>query len=153
MKLTKEMESYLTECVSIDPLRLQEAFANIPAELAYWNEQYAEALRKQLHAKIEKDRLSAQIFFEKRVELKESDIRPTEAVLKAAVESDARYNVARSEEADAHAEAIRLKGVAEAVRTKRDMLVSLGAHVRAEMDGDPHIKAQHRHAHMTTDDL
>lgn len=154
MGRTEELEAYLHKCVSIDPLQLQQEFAEVAAELAYWNAQYADALGRQLLAKIDREKLAGQLFFDKRQELHDKDDgRVTEAAIKAAIEIDSQYNVARSEEADAQAEAVRLKGVAEAVRTKRDMLVSLGAHVRAEMEGDPSIRSQHRNAHMTTIDL
>jgi len=41
-------------------------------------------------------------------------------------------------------EKIRLYGVIDAVRTKRDMLISIGAQVRAEMESDPSIRERSR---------
>jgi hypothetical protein len=47
---------------------------------------------------------------------------------------------ARAKEVAADAERVRLYGVLDALRSKRDMLISLGAHIRAEMQHDPMIR-------------
>ena len=49
---------------------------------------------------------------------------------------------------DADGRRLKLQGVLDAVRTKKDMLVSLGASMRAEMQGDPSIRAAHAEARM-----
>lgn len=149
-----QRETFLEKCVKIDPLQIQSEFTEVAATLAYWNEQYADALRGQLHAKIARERLYAQLYFDKRKELADSGVsRVTESMTENAIEIDPRFIAVRDEEADALAESTRLRGVVEAVRTKKDMLVSLGAQLRAEMEGDPSIRSQHRNAHINTDDL
>lgn len=138
-------DEFLKDSVQIDTLQLQEEYTELPAQLAYWNEQYAKALREYLHAKIARVRLHAKLYFEKRAALSG---KVTEASVDAAIETDPRYCNSRDEEADAEAEATRLRGVVESVRTKKDMLVSLGAHIRAEMVGDPSVRRRHRDEHL-----
>lgn len=141
--MEENLEAYLKQCVSIDPLSLSEEFTKVASELSFWNERQTEALRASLHAKIARERLHAQLFFEKRAALEAAKAKATEATVEAAIEIDPRFAALRDEEADAQSEYMRLRGVAEAVKTKRDMLVSLGAHVRAEMAGDPSTKNPH----------
>lgn len=144
-------DKYLQQCVQIDPLNISNEFTRVAAELAYWNEKYAEALRMSLHAKIQRERMHASLYFEKRKQFEAAGTKVTEAGLEAAIEVDPRYANLRDEEADANGEYARLRGVSEAVKTKKDMLVSLGAQVRAEMD-DPVIRQQHRsHSNQDTD--
>ena len=54
--------------------------------------------------------------------------------------NDPKYVEAKRNEVYLEAETKRLVGMVDAVRTKRDMLVSLGAHIRAEMEHEPLIK-------------
>ena len=136
MEHSQDDLDYLNKCLSIDALQLAEEFTEVSSQLSYWNEQYAEALRTQLVAKIHRERTHALVYLQKR----ESMGKVTEATLSAAIEIDPRYVVAVDTEAQATADCMKMRGRAEAVKTKRDMLVSLGAHMRAEMGGDPSIR-------------
>ena len=145
---------FLERSVRIDPFDIQREFTEVAATLSYWNEQYADALGQQLHSKIARERLHANLYFEKRKDLEASGIkRVTEAAADAAIETDPRYMAVRDEEADALAESTRLRGLVEAVRTKKDMLVSLGAQLRAELEGDPSLRKQYANRKFNTDDL
>lgn len=138
-----EVEDYLKDCVVMDPLFIQEEYVRLPADLAYWNQKYADALRAHLRAKIDLDRIEAQVYLEKREVGYASGGKTTEATVAAQVACDARVLAAREVAVMAEAEKARLHGVVNAVSAKKDMLVSLGAHVRQEMDGDPTIREQH----------
>jgi hypothetical protein len=113
----------------------------VPADLAYWNAQYAAANERFLTAKIEAERTRSSLWLEHRAKLEDAGKKPTEKMVDAAVESDDRNYDARVALMRAEVEKGRLNGILDAVRTKRDMIVSIGAHQRAEMQGDPSLRA------------
>ena len=61
-----------------------------------------------------------------------------------ALEAENRQKTEWALQLAAEVDLVRAKGVCEAVRTRKDMLVSLGAQVRAEMGGEPSVRQQHR---------
>jgi hypothetical protein len=65
-------------------------------------------------------------------------------MVESAVEMDQRNFDAKMRAIEAEVDEKRLRGVLDAVRTKRDMLISLGAHVRIEMEHDPVIREEVR---------
>lgn len=137
-----EVDEYLARCVEIDPLGLQEEYVRLPADLAYQSSRYAQAYREAARAKSARKRLGALLAIEHRARL-QLDGRATEAMVEAAVETDPRMQTAEDREIDAEVERQRLYGIVDAVRAKKDMLVSIGAHVRAEMGADPTVRAAH----------
>jgi hypothetical protein len=143
----EELDGYLKECVHIFPEQIQEEYTRIPADLAYWNAQYAEAYRKHLLSKIERNRVTGELYADVRQAIVDSGARPTEKMIEATVERDAEFVGAAQACAEAEADVKKLYGVLDAIRSKRDMLVSLGAHIRVEMMGDPVLREQMRSAH------
>jgi hypothetical protein len=138
------VDEFLHNCVMIDPLQIQEEFVRVPAELAYWNEKLAVALRNHLRAKIDLDRTQARLRIEKRVVLAGPGGKVTESMVDSEVEQDKTYQDALEATVAAEVERSRLRGVVEAIQAKRDMLTMLGSHIRAEMERDPLVRAQHR---------
>ncbi len=132
-----ELEEYLRECVKIEPLAIQEEFVRIPADLAYWNARYALALREHLTAKIDLDVTRAKLQPIVRLAIQEAGGKVTESQVDAAIESHDSYVDARRRVADAEVAKNELFGSLDAIRAKKDMLMSLGAHLRVEMEGDP----------------
>ena len=148
-----ELAQYLKDCVRIEPLALEEEFVRMPADLAYWNERYAKAVRAHLTAKIEVDRVRATTRQVMRIRLTNPENahllaggKITEAMLESFITSDGDVRRVEDAEIEAEAKKIRLHGIIEAIRTKRDMLISLGANMRAEMQNDPMIKNEQREA-------
>jgi len=139
-----EVEDYLAECVQIDSLQLQDEYTRLPADIAYWNERYAKALRAHLRSKIEGDRVEARLQIEMREILLAEGVKVTEALVKARVDLHPEQLASREKMVEAEAEKARIMGVLDAVRTKRDMIISLGAHARIEMQGDPVLREQMR---------
>ena len=125
--------NYKKQCVEIDDLQLNDEFKRIPADYAYWSGLYSEAKQVYLLAKIERSHVWARTRLELRETLTMQGERVTEARLDAEAEVNDEYHHARQEEALAEVEMVRLNGVLEAIKTKREMLISLGAHVRQEM--------------------
>lgn len=142
-----DVDEFLKDCVTIEPMALEEEFVRLPADLAYWNERYSMANRTFLRAKIDRERTEARLTIQLREELAKTmpeGKKPTVDAVGAAVKDHADMNAARNAEIDAEIEKARLYGVLDAVRAKKDMLVSIGAHHRAEMAGDPRIREEAR---------
>lgn len=139
-----EVESYLAESVELEPLALEEEFIRMPADLAYWNERHAAALRRSLIAKMERERVEAVLLCDAQfAEDLASELAKKAASmeqLKAAVKMAPEYLNARKAEIRTEVERVRLRGVVDAIAAKRDMLISLGAHVRLEMANDPALR-------------
>lgn len=138
----EQAHAAVMEAVSIDPLNLEAEFADIPARLAEYNEKYAVAFRRHLAAKHLVERTHSTVYLRKREEA--SGERVTEALLTARVEVDEEYIDAQQTAAIAESNKVRLWGVLDALRAKRDALISIGAHARAEMAGSPSIRGEYR---------
>lgn len=133
---------YMARSVGVDDFDLQAEFVRLPADLAFWGAQYAEAFRAWNLAKLELERLSAQLSLEIRDALQgQAKGRVTLGEIEQVLHASEPYQVARRAEIEAEAEKVRLYGVVDAVRAKREMLVSLGAQQRAEMANDPMVRA------------
>ena len=137
-----EIDRLLLDCVSIDPLSLEEEFVRMPADLAYWNEQYAQAIRDHLYAKHEHDKVRAAVMIELREDASASGAKLTVGDLEARVVLDDRVDASHVALIEAEAHKAHMRCRADAVIAKRDMLQSLGAKIRAEMN-DPIVREQH----------
>lgn len=137
-----EVEAYLWECVHVDEFVLQDEFVRVPSDLAYWNERYASAFKRWKQCKAMTEEVHAERSEQLRRELREGkQADPAEtkhtvtvAEVTAAVTRDKFYRSAQAKEIEAEGEKVRLWGVLDAIRSKREMLISLGAHQRAEKD-------------------
>jgi hypothetical protein len=141
---TEQLDEYLRKCVRIDPLDIQTEFIRIPGDLAYWNDRYAEALREHLTSKTDLEVLKAQLQPLVRQALLDAGGKVTEAQVAAAIETHDEVIEAKHRCITAEVEKNRLFGSLDAIRSKKEMLVSLGAHLRAEMGGDPALRDQVR---------
>jgi hypothetical protein len=119
-------DKYLNECVAIDEFALQAEYMRLPADYAYWNARYAEVYRFLLRSKMTRDQLQARLHkeYRARLEAQRSSGRVTIAEVDAEVEADPEYLEAKVTEIEADAECKKLQGVMEALRTKREMLIS-----------------------------
>ena len=135
-----EVDEYLYDSVNTDPLKLDDEFVRLPADLAYWHGQAANALRAYQTAKIDTKRLEARLS----IELREQQIldgkKPTESTVAAAVETSDEMYEARKNLVGLEADYERIRGVVDAVRAKKDMVVSIGHQIRAELS-DPIVRA------------
>ena len=135
------LDEYLRECLRIEPLALQEEFVRTPADFAYWNEQYKQALEKYMNAKAERERVFAKVYLISCEKPMPNGKQATVDYAKALVEGDPEYRNVYQDEITAEVEVAKLKGVLEAIRTKRDMLIQIGAQVRQELQHDPLVRA------------
>jgi len=139
-----DLDSYLKSCVQIEPLALEEEYVRLPADLAFWNQRYSEVYRYWLERKVVLNEVRARIQIEERerLEMLAKGKRVTIGEVEDALILNPEYQQAKMKEIAAEAEKVRLWGVLDALRSKRDMLISLGAHIRAEMAHDPMIRKQ-----------
>ena len=139
------MESYLRECVEIDQLALSSEYERMPSDFAFWNERYAQAYQHWDQRVIARKSLYASLYMEAR---RAPVIPPAKALtvedVKMTVESELVYMKALSDESQAEFEKVRLFGIMESLRTKREMLVSLGATIRQELQNDPVLRERAR---------
>lgn len=141
------LQPYLKECVKVDPLDINSEFMRIAADLAFWNAQYAKALERFLTAKARDKFDRARLEPLVRQAIINAGAKPTEKQVDAQIEQrdDVQANI--RELISAEVEKNYMFGCLDAIRAKKEMLVSLGAQMRAEMQGDPRISEQARHAH------
>lgn len=136
----------ILEVVEIDALAIDDEFRTIAAHIARRNHLYADALKTYLFAKAREKRVRAEVYLKLRAEWEDAGEKITEGRLSAQVDADAAVNAAVEALIEAEFVKTRLGGEVEALRSKRDALVSLGAHIRAEMAGNPAIRGEHRGA-------
>lgn len=137
--------AYLTECASVDRDDISEEFVKLPGQLAYWNARYAEALDAFLVAEANVKLIRGQRTPIVREIVKETATgRATEAMFEAAVEEDEEVQEAVRRRIKAEVKKARMFGALDTMRAKKEVLISLGAHIRAEMGGDPLIRDEQR---------
>lgn len=125
----------------IDPVLIQEEYVRLPADIAYWNACYADAFEAWALAKSAREQAYHRLMSHHRDLLEQKGkSRVTIGEVESQVFQDSQYIAARSDEIDSEAEKLRVHGVVEGLRAKKDMLVSLGAHMRLEMEHDPVLR-------------
>lgn len=129
------------ELFTVEPLVIEEHYTRLPGEMARANELYAQKLRAFLRAKRNESRTYARRFLQIKAE---SEVKMTEAERKFRVETDKEYETAVMLRIDAEVERARYFGYLEALRAKKDSIISLGAQLRAEMGGAPKIRDAQR---------
>lgn len=144
MEDTPDLDPYLAECLNINPENIQEEFIAIPGLIAYWNARYADAQRAHLKAKHKLDVREAQLMGICRQEIINAGGKPTEAMVAAAVQTNEEFIRARAAANEAEAAKSEAYGNLDAVRTKKEMLISLGAHLRVELENDPSLRSRVR---------
>lgn len=131
---------YLRSSTHVDDFDINGEYVRLSADLAYWNEQYAHAYRSWRVAKLAIDRVKSEQRAIIRANLEFEKAKVTIAEVESLVLCTPQYQDAVRTELDAEFEKMRLFGVVDAVRAKKEMLVSLGAHMRAEMGPDMSLR-------------
>lgn len=138
----EEQAIYSAECVRIEPLAIEEEYIRLPSDLAYWSAELARAIEQSALAKNARELTAAEVAGEKREDLHALNGKaPTVAQVEEAVTTDHRYQKAKHAEITTESRRMEILGTVEAIRAKRDMLISLGAHIRAELQRDPLIRS------------
>lgn len=172
---TLELEAELFDRLKIDPLGLDSEFINCAANIAWLGAKHGAALREHLLAKIAAKKLTALYLIQARDDItaEQEDAQTTEdaqaaklgkkakdlkgKVTESMVEARA-YQIpalcrAQEREAEAEVALAIAKTNLTAMLAKRDMLVQMGANVRAEMERDPTIRSHKAHQRREGDDF
>lgn len=123
---------YIIRSTTVNPDNIQVEFCTLSADIAYWSQQYADAYEKLSRHVVAMKELEATLLIDYRARL-EAVRKPTVAEIEALVASDQSYAAAQRQKVHLECDKVRVSGILEAVRAKKDMLVSLGAQQRAEM--------------------
>jgi len=135
---TVRIDTFIQECVTIEPIALTEEFARLPADFARWNEVYAVAHERYLKAKLHaaRTRATAALNIRRNPALYAQAYKVpklTEGIIESILALDADVQVAEDVVVHAETERNRVRGVLIALGRKNDALVTIGAHQRAEM--------------------
>lgn len=126
----------------IDRNAIDDEFCRAPAMVAYLGEQYAKARMERDSRKIERDQAKAQAHVRLKTELADAKPKPTVGDLEAMVSLQSDVREAEAELLMAEHRFLTVQGQLKAAEAKKDMLQSLGAHLRAEMQYTDSMKRQ-----------
>jgi len=124
----------LSDFTAVDENMLSQEFSQQASKMAYIGHMMVEAEMAHNERKTEREILEAEIDADSRAVLEEDGVKYTEAKIRGMVVVDEERIKAVNDEADAYEAYKKLKVLADAMRIKGDMLISLGALVRAEAD-------------------
>ena len=124
----------IDDIFNIDETNISKEFAQQASVYAFFATLAALAERKAADADFLKDQEYAQADQACREELDEGSIKYTEAVIKSMVLTDAGYTKRVKNHVIMEYDYKLLKAIAEALKQRADMLISLGAYLRHEMD-------------------
>ena len=114
--------------LKIDASRLPEEFSKFPSLMYAYLEIKCDAEREYEWAK----RRAAEVKAELYKKIKSETIKITEKALEAEIENETSYRKAKTKLGDAKHDLETIKAHVEALRSKKDMLIQLGADSRAE---------------------
>ena len=134
------LDKDMLEVIDFDDAQLDEEYTRYSGDLAYWNARYVKALRTFMIAQHIFKKVNARLWLEIREEAKGQGEKMTTDDLKCAVIMRDEYEEAHLALIEAEAEKERMRKFAESLQTKRDMLQSFGAKLRAELEGDPSLR-------------
>lgn len=117
----------------VDDRTMSKQFARLPALVAHWSNEYADAFGAWKRAKLHNETTYAKTYVRLRDEAEAERSKVTEATLKAMVQSDVGVIAAAELLIMAETRKVRCQGYLDSFATKRDALVSLGANHRAEL--------------------
>jgi hypothetical protein len=140
----KELKDFLEKSTRIDQADIREEYVVLPSQLAFWSARYSEALRQAMLADAALTRTEARRSLEVRGLAEVNGKKITVDEIASRVATDEEVQAAVLVKIETAVEKERLRGVLDALRTKRECLISLGAHVRQEMQGDPAIRRDAR---------
>lgn len=133
-----EVDDYYKQCIDFEPALIDEEFTRLSGDFGYWNEMVANASKELMLAEWQEKKTEAQLYL-KYKEPAEGKKPPTEATVDAAIKCDPTYEAAHLKFIEAQYEYTQLAGRAKTISKKAEMLVSLGAQLRQEREGDKRI--------------
>jgi len=138
--LDLEVDDFLYRATAINPEAIQDDFIRLPSDLAYQGELLSVAIKDHLKAKLAKDQLYARLRLAYRESAAQEGKKLTESDVESLVELNTDYSRARLREIEMEAQRHSMKFRYDAIASKKEMAISLGAQIRAEMAADPSIR-------------
>lgn len=157
-----DWEAHLREAILIDPARLQEEFYNCSPTIASAAAVHGRAVSDLLRAKSRTKRLEGLLYLraKDRLEAEQTALQMAEnrkakaearkpekvwkhvpeGVIESEMRQDPQWLAAQDAEAEAALNEAQARGYREAAMAKKDMLVQIGATLRAEMARDPIVR-------------
>jgi len=137
--MRKEMEELgsdisLVASVSVDDTNLNGEFVKLSSAYAYYSAEYADAVDKEAKAKFLVKKTYAERYLFLREDLQNAGVKVTEAILDSHVQIDTLYQQAYMLHIEAQTNKTEVWGILEALKVKRDSLITIGANMRAERD-------------------
>lgn len=140
------VDADLLDVLKIDDLALDEEFIRFSRDLAYWNAKYSRAIKRHLLLQHRFEKTRARLWLETKNSAIAEGNKLTVDDLKCEVVLREEYEEAFLKMVDADVTRQKLKRDVDNLMGKKDMLQSLGAKLRTEMEGDPSVRRQHREA-------
>lgn len=125
---------------AIEEAAIHGHFLRLSSDLAYFNGIYSDVLGLLRVAERRLEFGEADIRLEYRQSTQPSGKAATEGYIDECVKADHRYRKLREEVDNAEVLKSRVSGVVDAIRSKKEMLITVGANMRAELEGDPMIR-------------
>lgn len=132
----------LKEDLAIRIENLNEDIARQPGLFSYYHEQFRQAEEAYKHAKLRAEIYEAALDRQVRDQALARSEKITETIVEKRIRAVPGWFEHQKEVIQADAAVNQLKGVVEALRQKKDMLVTVAANARAEMQQGFAIKAQ-----------
>jgi hypothetical protein len=135
------------EAVNIDDFDIDNHMTDYPRLLAHWGRRYTDAVKEYLIEEHDFEQVEARLRLElkeeMRIENAEKKIKPpTDLDVKAAIIINTEYEEAHYNMIKAKAREKKLKHFLVSIEAKGDMLRSLGAKLRKQMDSDPSVRRE-----------
>ena len=130
-------EADVLSAVSVDANDIENDMVKLSAQLARFNYLLTQALRASLTAKMNLEIGEARMHLMHRASLEQLGHKTTEKLLESLVRDDPNYTILREALIVADVERERLRGITSAIMAKREMLVTIGNRINAELRADP----------------
>lgn len=130
--------------LAIDPANITQEMIELPAQLAIAGMSYASAVAATIKAKAERDAVRARVSLNLRNDASTAGRKLTEANLDDMVVVSADYRSAVEAYAGAEYNEAHARGILDALKSKRDMLLMLGARMRDEREPRT-VSNEHQH--------
>lgn len=129
-------KSYLRQSVDVDPEDIQGEFIRVSTDIQQWGFRYASAEAEHKRASNRLDIVEAEAA--ERIRAEYADTKITEKRIDQLILLDPEVQKAMDDEVTALHRKSRVRATVDAVRAKKESIISLGAHIRAEQE--PHLK-------------
>lgn len=130
----KNTISKLRSYAGIDEDDIDMECRRVPVDFMRVAAAFAAAQRVSAEVKVRKDRVLAELDIETRQMLQASGSKVTEAMVRAQIAGNRRYTEIVMEEIDADSDTVLLKNGLVSLSIKKDMLVTLAANRRNELN-------------------